>query len=326
MLRNMYVLVLTLLVLSEGFCSPVEMKKADYLGWPGCVFLSNGEVEVVATTSVGPRIIRYAFAGGGSVLQANDNKGGRGGNAGGHRLWHGPEVMPRTYAPDNEPVSHEWTGGKLLLTQEVEKSTGIQKQIEIELAPDSSHVTVTHRLINHNVWAVELAPWALSVMQSEGRAILPQEPYRPHSGNLLPARTLSLWYYTRMNDPRWTWGEKYIQLQQDPDAKTSQKLGLMNKQGWAAYAWKGLLFLKRFAHDENATYIDYGSNCEVYTGGSMLEIETLGPLTQLDANGGTVEHIEHWSLHKTDVAADEKSIDKTILPLVRQTNNWLENE
>ena len=46
----------------------VKVEKVAYLGMPNCFKLSNGAVEVVVTTDVGPRIIRYSFPGEENIL------------------------------------------------------------------------------------------------------------------------------------------------------------------------------------------------------------------------------------------------------------------
>lgn len=309
-----------------GAVAEVAMEKKEYGGWPNCVVLSNGTVEAVITTDVGPRIIRYGFVGGQNVLnEYSDMLGKTGGDEwriyGGHRLWHAPEAQPRTYAPDNAPVQHEWNGTTLRLTQDTEASTGIQKQLEVTLSADSSNLRVVHRLINRNLWDVKLAPWALTVMAKNGRAIYPQEPYRAHTDYLLPARPLTLWHYTDMRDPRWTWGTKFIQLRQDPKAKTPQKVGFKNAPGWAAYALNGEVFIKRFAYIDGAEYVDFGCNTETFTNEDMLEIESLGPLTKLAANGGTVEHVENWYLFKGNVGEAESEIESALTPLLNRTES-----
>jgi hypothetical protein len=303
--------------------SVVKMEKLSYGGWPNCIKLSNGKIELVATTDVGPRIIRLGFVGGQNLFKEwKDQLGKAGGKEwkcfGGHRLWHAPEVMPRTYAPDNDPIQYDWDGKILTLRQGAEPSTGIAKQIEIALDPARNKVTVTHYLINKNCWDVELALWCLTVMDEGGRAIFPQEPFQSHDVCLVPSRPLAMWYFTDMADPRWTWGTKYIQLRQDPKAKTCQKIGFLNKQGWAAYSLKGQVFIKRFDYDPAATYTDFGCNTETYTQSDMLEVESLGSLTKIAPNG-QAKHIERWFLFEGDVGADEPAIDKNLLPLVKQT-------
>jgi len=301
----------------------VEMEKTSYGGWPNCVKLTNGKIELIATTDVGPRIIRFGFVGGQNLFKEYEAMLGKTGGDewllyGGHRLWHSPEEKPRTYWPDNDPVESEWDGKTLKLVPPPETANGIQKEIEVTLDPQANKVRVLHRITNLNVWTIELAPWSLTVMAQGGRAIFPQEPFIAHTDYLLPARPIVLWHYTNMADPRWTWGEKYIQLKQDPAKAVPQKVGILNKQGWGAYALKGDLFIKQFDVNPDAAYPDYGSNTETFTNEDMLEAETLGPLTTLAANGGNVEHVEVWSLHKVDVGEDEAAIDAKVLPLIEK--------
>ena len=37
------------------------MKKLSYHSWPNCIKLTNGNIELIATTDIGPRIIRLGF-------------------------------------------------------------------------------------------------------------------------------------------------------------------------------------------------------------------------------------------------------------------------
>lgn len=302
----------------------VKMKTVEYKGWENCITLSNGSIELVVTTDVGPRVIRFGYVGGQNLMKEYEEQiGETGGDEwriyGGHRLWHAPEAKPRTYALDNSPVPYEWDGKTLTLAQAPEAETGIQKEIAITLDPDSDSAILEHRLTNRGLWPVKLSPWCLTVMAEGGRAIFPQEPYRAHEDYLLPARPLVLWHYTDMQDARTAWGTKYIQLKQDPEAETKQKFGLLNKQGWAAYTLGSDVFVKRFPYVEGAEYPDYGCNTETFTDWDMLEVESLGPLVELAPQGGSVAHVERWYLFKADVPADEAGIDKTLLPLVEKT-------
>jgi len=307
-------------VYAEG----IDMQKVAYGGWANCVKLTNGKIELIATTDVGPRIIRFGFVGGQNLFKEYPEQMGKTGGDkwciyGGHRLWHAPENIPRTYWPDNDPVDAKWDGKTLTLTPLPEKANGIQKQIEIAMDEKANRVRLLHRLVNLNPWEIELAPWSLTVMTQKGRAIYPQEPFIPHEEYLLPARPIALWHYTQMADPRWIWGNKYIQLKQDPKAsgKTmKQKIGFFNKQGWAAYFLDGDLFIKRFDVDPNGRYPDFGCNTETFTDSEMLEVESLGPLARLAPNGGKAEHTEVWSLDKVQVGEDEASLDAKVLPLV----------
>jgi hypothetical protein len=297
------------------------MKKIEYGGWKNCILLTNGKIEVVVTTDVGPRIIRLGFVDDENILKEfKDNLGKTGSDSwrpyGGHRLWHAPEHPVRTYWPDNVPVKHSWDGKTLKLTQEVE-SNGVEKEIEITLDADVDRLKLLHRLTNKNFWKIKLAPWCLTVMAPGGRVIFPQEPYGPHPEYLLPARPLVLWQYTDMSDPRYTWGKKYIQIQQDPKATTKQKIGLLNKLGWAAYYFNKKLFIKKYPYIAGVEYPDYGCNTESYTDPDIIEIESIGPLVEIEPDG-KVEYIENWSLHRVELDEKEDSIDKKVIPLINK--------
>ncbi len=309
----------------ESLVGETNMEKVAYLNQPNCYRLSNGTIEVIVTTDIGPRIIRYGFVDGDNVFgEVTDVKLktelGEWKAWGGHRLWTAPEAVPRTYSPDNSPIEFKReVKNAISLIQPVESKTGIQKEMRVSLDSEGSGVTVHHKITNRGLWEIEVAPWALTIMRGGGVTILPQEPYRDHNEYLLPARPLVLWHYTDLSDPRWTIGRNYIRLRTDEAMRESQKIGIANKQGWAAYALNQILFVKRFRYQEGANYPDYGSNNETYTAGSFMEIETLGPMQKL-APGESAEHLERWYLFKNvSIGITEASLDGALKLLIAQT-------
>jgi hypothetical protein len=297
------------------------VKKINYKGWPNCYRLSNGRVDLVVTTDVGPRVIRFGFVGEENEFKEHEDMLGQTGGDewrayGGHRLWHAPEAIPRTYFPDNFPVEIAQHDGFVRVVQPTETTTGIQKEIDLRLSPDDAHVQVTHRLRNTNLWAVELATWALSVMAQGGAAIVPLPPRGSHEENLLPTHTFTMWAYTDMSDPRWTWGEKYVLLRQDPQASKDQKMGAMVQDGWAAYVRNDHLLVKKSAYVAGARYPDWGCSVEIFTNADALEVETLSPLVKLQP-GEAVEHVEHWFLfHDVPMPSDDADVERDVLPKV----------
>lgn len=302
----------------------VDLEKTEYKGWPNCYRLSNHIIDLIVTTDVGPRIIRFGFVGGENEFKEYEDMAGKRGGAvwriyGGHRLWHAPEAKPRSYCPDNSPVTLEQHADFVGLVQPIEAITGIQKEMDIRLSSTEAHVEVTHRLRNTNLWAVELAPWALSVMAQGGTAIIPLPPRRSHEESLVPTNTIALWAYTDMADPRWHWGRKYVMLRQDPQLEKPQKVGVMVQDGWAAYVRAGHLFVKKFNYVEGARYPDFGCSVEVFTNADMLELETLGPLVHLQP-GAAVEHVEHWRLFAgVPPPANDIDVDRDVLTPIKTT-------
>jgi hypothetical protein len=281
------------------------VKKIQYKNLQNCIRLTNGEIEIVVTTDVGPRIIFYAFVGGENILGEHfdlktETALGEFKPYGGHRLWIAPENMPNSYAPDNALVEYEFDKAKnsIRLVQPIEVVTKTQKEITVTLAEKGSDVMVHHKITNRGDREIELAAWALTIMRGGGEVLLPNEPFAPYGAEtLLPVRNLTVWSYTDFDDSRWSFDREFIRLRVDESKKEPQKIGVLNRQGWAKYKSGDLEFVKRFDFVENAIYPDMNSNTELYTAGSFVEIETLAPLQKLAPDAST-EHIEYWSLNK----------------------------
>jgi hypothetical protein len=135
-------------------------------------------------------------------------------------------------------------------------------------------------------------------MRGGGEALIPNEPFAAYGAEtLLPVRNLTLWSYTDLSDSRWQFDKDFIRLRTGGEKSEPQKIGVLNKQGWAAYQFKNLQFIKRFDFIDNAVYPDMNSNTELYTAGDFIEIESLAPLHKVEPNEST-EHIERWKLAK----------------------------
>src|SRR5258708_7308482 len=97
---NMWVMkpIATLVALTVGtlLYSQVKTEKINYKGWPNSYRVSNGQVELVVTADVGPRIIRYGFIGGQNLFKEFTEQLGKSGEKdfqlrGGDRVWKAPE-------------------------------------------------------------------------------------------------------------------------------------------------------------------------------------------------------------------------------------------
>jgi hypothetical protein len=304
-----------------------RVEKVEYKGWKNNLRLSNGDIELIATLDVGPRIISYRPAQGKNVFKEFDAQIGTSGEKdwqirGGHRLWVGPEDLTRTYALDNGAVRFkEVEPGLVRLTPGPDTEYGIQKEIDIKMPARGSRVRLVHRLTNTGDKPARLAPWPITVMAPGGIEIIPLPTKKPHPGSAKNARTpedfgpnqtMVLWPYFDFKDPRWTLGSRYLRLRQDKRGPT--KLGLAHRLGWVGYLNGGTLFVKRFGYEAGKPYPDRGCNFETFTNEDMLEIESLGPLIHL-APGAKVEMVEEWELiENVPAITDEASIDKNVLP------------
>lgn len=270
-----------------------------------CVELQNESLRLLVTQSVGLRILSLQYRGSANLLAdlpdfSFDRPDGQIYHLrGGHRLWHSPEHMPRTYAIDDQPVEIEESANGLLVKQPVEAETGIEKAMQIQLA--GSQVSITHSLTNRGLWPVTLAPWAITMLRAGGVAILPQNT---GDTGLLPNRSLVLWPYADMTVPQVTWGRETILIRSPLDGPF--KLGFGNRRGWMAYWIDGLLFVKRAEYLEGASYPDDGSSSECYANQQFLELETLGPLATI-GTGQTVSHVEYWQVFPEIVRPETES-------------------
>ena len=278
-----------------------------------CVPLENSSLSLLVAQSVGPRIVSLRLNSGDNLLaelpdfvvERPDGNNYR--FFGGHRLWHAPENMPRTYALDDKPVEIIPTQDSLSIMQQVETQTGIEKSMRVSLVGNKPQVIVRHTLTNRGLWPVECAPWAITQLKSGGVAILPQAQDQT---DLLPNRMLTLWPYTDIASPHVTWDNRFILVR--AQMQTAFKVGFPNPRGWLAYWLAGTLFVKRATLDTQAAYYDFGSSSECYCNDRFLELETLAPISTL-APGESATHTETWELYAdVDFPADKDTVQGII--------------
>lgn len=282
--------------------SGITTEVVPYKGWKRNLRVTNGDVELIVTLDVGPRVIRCGFVGqpnffGEIATQLGKSRERTWMIRGGHRLWVAPEHKPRTYELDNEPVeSVRTTRAGLRVTQKPGRMTGLRKTMEITLPKAGGRVSVLHTLTNAGRKPVSCSAWGLSVMPVKGTAIVPLPKLIRHDESCRPNQNWSLWGYTDLTDARVRVEKGALFVNQKPRA-TPFKIGLAEREGWAAYLREDRLFLKLFKHDEAARYPDGNVNLEVYTDATILELETLGPVRTISP-GQSVTHREEWLLFR----------------------------
>src|SRR5216684_9260082 len=151
-------LVLVTVLLTINLEAAVSVEKVEYKGWHNCYRVTNGEVELIVTGDVGPRIIRFGFVGGQNLFKEYPEQMGKTGEdkfqlRGGDRVWKAPEDPVATWAPDNVPVEITTTPTGLVARAPVEPLTMLQKEIEVSMAPSGTEVTVSHRITNHSLFS-----------------------------------------------------------------------------------------------------------------------------------------------------------------------------
>src|ERR1700739_2346352 len=152
MVRVIPVLLLVALA-TTNMAARVQVEKPDYKGWKNCYRVSNGEIELIVTGDVGPRIIRFGFSGGQNLFKEFAEQMGKSGEEkfqlrGGDRVWKAPEDAVATWAPDNVTVEIKVLADGLIARAPVEPLTGLQKEIEVRMEEKGTEVTVAHRIAN----------------------------------------------------------------------------------------------------------------------------------------------------------------------------------
>lgn len=260
--------------------------------------ISNQFLQVQFLAQAGPRLVGLFLAGSDENLLAEapdvswDTPYGVYTLYGGHRLWHAPEVFPRTYVPDDAGLRVEETDGGVRLVGQTEVATGLRKTIDITLQADRPALALRHTLSNTGAWPVELAPWAITQVPLGGVAVLPVGAPAPSS--YLPNRHLALWPYTRLDDPRLRFAGDLV-LVEGTARDYALKIGCLNHRGWLGYLRKGIFFSKRFQPEPSEAHPDLNCNAEIYVYNRFLELETVAPLCQLEP-GHEVGHLETWEL------------------------------
>jgi len=310
-------------------CLSIEIKEKDFENYGKCVHITNGIIEVMVTIDVGPRIVRFGFVDGKNMLY-NDlersyvtagseyedvfGTGSKFYHYGGHRLWLSPESMPDTFYPDNEPVVYGILPDGVSFSPARQKNNNMQLGFEVMMNEDATDIMIVHSAKNQSKEMKTLSLSAITMLAPGGLQIIPQN----HSGDdLLPNRILVMWPYTQVNDPRAFWGKKYITLQQDAACNQPFKLGIDNLLGWAAYVNNGTALVKRYVHNLQAAYPDYGASYETYMNKDFVEMETLSPLYEIKP-GETVRHVENLTLFKINNAPnpkDDEQLEKFITKL-----------
>lgn len=277
---------------------PINLPHPNY---PRSLTLTNAHLSLTLTADFGPRLLRLHYHNSpnllGELTPQQEDPHTPWHNYGGHRLWHAPESNGRTNLPEDDPAElHHNPADPLTATLcRPADAAGIVREIHIQLHPTAPTLTLTHRLTNRNLWHITLAPWAITVVASGSQAILPLPAPQAHHAALLPVTQLSLWAYTRLNDPRLQLGERFIRLQHDPNQTTPLKIGAYVPQGWLAALNGEYALVKTFGAQPNQPYPDNGCNAELFVNPHILELESLAPLQTL-APGQTATHIEHWHI------------------------------
>jgi len=274
-----------------------QMAAGDYHGQP-TARIQNKHLWLDVLSAAGPRIIRLGLSGStDNVLAETPDAGwqtphGRYELFGGHRLWFAPEDPELVAVPDAHGLTLTMTDTGAELRGQPDPVTGLVRSIAVRLDPRAAAIELSHELRNTGEATIELAPWAITQLPLGGVVTLPQ-PGLTSEHVVQPNRLVVLWPYTSWQDARLQLrdGECRVLGESGPPLK----IGAFVAGGSVSYSRNGIALTRLFKPIAGARYADLGCNVEVYADQRFLELEVLGPLTQL-APGVSVLFDERWEL------------------------------
>ena len=289
----------------------IEIKEVDFENYGRCVQMSNRMIDIVVTIDCGPRIVRFGYIDEANVLyndlerkyvNRDPSIAERYGNDaafycyGGHRVWLSPERMPETYYPDNEPVVYGILPEGVIFTPARQKRNDMQLSFEIIMSDGTTDIMVVHSAKNCSKEKQTCALWSVTMMNGGGTELIPQN--RDNTNITLPNRILTVWPNTDFKDERISIMNKYLTVRHDDSRDDTLKLGINNVLGYAAYSNHGYTLVKRYVHNSQAQYPDFGCSYETYVCKDYVEMESLSPLYTIEPGEG-IRHVENLSLFKT---------------------------
>jgi len=254
----------------------------------------------MVTTAAGPRVLGLVGRGGNLLAVLPDagleRPGGEGFSfIGGHRLWVAPEVPEVTYEPDGRACAVDEVDGGARLEAPPD-GAGLIKAIEVRSSTNGW--IVDHIIRNASDLEMTIAPWAITQLRLGGEVHL---PLGARGTGHQADRSLVLWPYTNLDDPRLRFERDTVLIRAEPGERPL-KLGAAPSDAWVTYATGDEVFEKRIRLDASGTYSDRGAAVQVYLCDDFCELETVGPLRALRP-GGRLEHRERWTLRRRGGAA-----------------------
>lgn len=288
-------------------CAFGKMKTIVYRGWKDCYEISNSQVRVIINTSAGGRIMRYE-RNGINVIYENRKQDGK-------ML---DDYMKEKFDPDGGRFDigqekatrsiHEgtymgrWHGEiideyALKITSMPDQRLGLVLTRTFSLDPESSHLDIQMSMENISDTKKEYFFWGRTLVEPGGKLLMPLNPdsQMDHGWG------------------RYIWGDP-VRFECDPDdpgveikrhifsllptSAGNEKYGADAREGWMAYGYKGLLFIKRYDQSGDATFCEeYNQTNILYTNKRFAEMEPISPCSSL-APGENTTFTEHWYLEE----------------------------
>jgi len=290
--------------------------QSDYNQWGWeAVVMQNDLITVATVPAIGARVMQYDLGGHPSIFVNSAElgktytpvKNAPWHNFGGFKNWPSPQDKWNWPPPPTidfglytAQVSLE-TPDSVAVSVSGPKEQWLTPNLRFErrttIFSGTSRVRMEQTLINDGSVPAEWGIWDItqSIVHHEGEKDYENFwVYFPFSENSVFGANHVKWSAT---SKAWKgevapgiYGVQYL-----PEDK---KIFADSPKGWVAYADRqdGYLYVKTFEIQKGAKYPDGGAWVEVWIQGSPLymEVEVLGPVEQIPANGGSIQFTEDW--------------------------------
>jgi hypothetical protein len=288
----------------------------DGTGDPGgtqALTLENGryvfrmdELEFEVNPALGGRITRFSLGGTNILTGPEVVEQGQGTlpNMYGSTFWTSPQSVwswPPETALDSDPLPSTLDGDVLSLVSQAGATTGYGVQKRFAMDAVRGRVSIEYVLQNHS-GTQAAAPWEVSRVPKEGLVFFAATA--PAS----PASTLE----SKVID-----GIAWIDVQQAPAADS--KLFQDGSEGWLAYAYRDLVFIKVFEDVQPANQAVGEAEIEIFVNGSFdyVEVEQQGPSALLPLGGSSSWRVA-WLLRRRPQGIDAALGSPSLVAWVRQ--------
>ena len=210
---------------------------------------------------------------------------------GGHRIWNTPE-SDTCNCPDNDPVDYVIVGNGCIIRQKEEPWRHIEKELHIDILADG-RVRVKNLIRNCSDEVIRTAAWGVNTVVG-GRLDIDFINADIPAANV--AKSIAIWGKTNIADERITFTKDHLTAEYKPITDYF-KIGIYTNSPRAEFVARKQKFVLEFDSKDCGIYPDNNSNFELFMSRGFMELESLGPVTELK-KGECAEHTEYWTVTK----------------------------
>ena len=306
-------LLLCSILMAQPYSVTLE-QNPDWNGWEA-ITAGNGLISTVTVPAIGARVMQYDLGEHTSIFRDPSLNGKTYTpnpavwyNFGGFKNWPSPQYGPGRWgwppppvldyaAYTSEIVINSPDSVLIRVTSPIEqyKTPQLQFVREMTIYRETSRIKMRQILLNHDSDIQDWGIWDITqaIVNHPGESDF--ENYRVYFSINPESVFGSDGVTTQINSPAWT-GEVADGIYGTQFTPNAQKLFADTDKGWMCYVDErdGVAFVKTFPIFTDKHYPDDEARIAVYMGANYEEVEVMGPVEEIPANGGQIEFTINW--------------------------------